>query len=537
VLVYARTVTRTSEIVVRTALGASRARIATQLFVEALVLCSASALVGLVAAGWLLQRVSTFGAGGSDSPFWREFALTPSTVAWAFGFAAVASVVVGVLPALGATGRRLRERLQTATGGGSGPVLGRTWTVLIVLEVAVAVAVLPAAINAGGQLIYSSRSAPTFATDEVLWASPELEPEVFGGADGASAAGASARNRETQSTLLSRLAAEPWVSDLVTMRPAPWQDPDLATEIEGAASTRVDDPNKASLPTGVTAGWSRVSPNFFDAFGVSVTDGRAFADAEAARIDPVVVVSQMFVDRFLGRGNPLGVRVRPARRDGGTWDLGTGGEWYTIIGVVPDMNRAVSPLAVEPKVYQPLPPVEHDRMSFAVRVRGGDPASRIERLRAIALEVDPLLQLEGLTSVREMYQRGEDGARILTLGLAAVALSVLLLSVAGLYALMSFTVARRHREIGIRVALGARSYPILRGVLARAARQVAVGIAIGLALASLFDKVMGGLTLSGRGALIFPGVALLMAAVGVLAAWGPARRGLRIQPTEALRAD
>jgi hypothetical protein len=277
------------------------------------------------------------------------------------------------------------------------------------------------------------------------------------------------------------------------MRPAPWQDPDLATEIEGAASTRVEDPTQFALPSGVTAGWSRVSPNFFEAFGVSVTEGRAFDAREAARTDPVVVVSQIFVDRYLGGGNPLGVRVRRARSDGGLWDLDAGGEWYTIVGVVPDMARAVSPLAIEPKVYQPLPPGAHDRLSFAVRVRGNDLAGPIEQLRAIALEVDPLLQLQGLASVGEMFRQGEDGARIVTLGLVAVALSVLLLSVAGLYALMSFTVARRYREIGIRVALGARPHLVLRGVLARAMRQVAAGIAIGLALALLFEKVMGGL--------------------------------------------
>ena len=538
-LVYARTVTRTSEIVVRTALGASRARIATQLFVEALVLCSAAALLGLLAAHELLQRIGTseLEARGEGAAFWLDFGLTPATVAYAFGFAAVAAIVVGVFPALGATGRRLRRGLQGAAAGGSGPVLGRTWTLLIVLQVSAAVAVLPAAINAGGQLIYASRPGPAFATDELVWASPELEPEALRGSGSEAGPDRAARSREMQSALLARLSAEPWVADVVTMRPAPWQDPDLTTEIQWVASSSVDGRSELSLPSSVTAGWSRVSPNFFEAFGVPIAVGRAFEAREAAMAEPVVVVSRMFAERYLRGGDPLGVRIRPARQGGGGWDLGAGGVWYTIVGVVPDMRRAVTPLAMEPKVYQPLPPGEHDRMSFAVRVLDGDVRSRINRLRAVALEVDPMLQLQRLTPVGEMFRRGETGARTMTLGIVTIALSVLLLSVAGLYALMSFTVARRHREIGIRSALGARPGGILRGILARAALQVAVGVAAGLALAGLLDRIMQGLTLSGREGLILPSVAVLMAVVGLLAAWGPARRGLRIQPTEALRAE
>ena len=120
------------------------------------------------------------------------------------------------------------------------------------------------------------------------------------------------------------------------------------------------------------------------------------------------------------------------------------------------------------------------------------------------------------------------------LGLSA---SILLLAIAGLYAMMSFVVARQHREIGIRIALGASPAGVLGPILLRAARQLAVGVAVGLLFAGVFDRLLGGETLGGQESYLLPAVALLMAGVGVMAAWAPAREGMRIQPIEALRAD
>ena len=123
------------------------------------------------------------------------------------------------------------------------------------------------------------------------------------------------------------------------------------------------------------------------------------------------------------------------------------------------------------------------------------------------------------------------------MALAGLSLSVLLLAIAGLYALMSFTVARRHREIGIRTALGARPHRVLGNVLARATGQLALGVAVGIGFAAAVNRVLGGELLGGMEALLLPAVAAIMAIVGVLAVWTPVRRGLRIQPTEALRTD
>jgi putative ABC transport system permease protein len=233
----------------------------------------------------------------------------------------------------------------------------------------------------------------------------------------------------------------------------------------------------------------------------------------------------------------VGRRIRPA--EAGGWGLGgENGQWYTIVGVVPDFPpHPASPLRPEPKVYQPFTPGAGARVSVAVRVRDGNPDRYAARMREIAASVDPLLMIDDLASVSEIMNRGSASAKMITAGFVALGGSVLLLAVAGLYALMSFTIVRRRREIGIRAALGGDARGILGSVLRRAMIQMGIGIVVGVMLVGSFDKLLGGGLLSGRAYLVLPGVAALMVVVGLLAAWGPARIGLGIQPTEALRSE
>ncbi|HEU0077768.1 MAG TPA: FtsX-like permease family protein, partial [Longimicrobiaceae bacterium] len=176
-------------------------------------------------------------------------------------------------------------------------------------------------------------------------------------------------------------------------------------------------------------------------------------------------------------------------------------------------------------------------VSVIVRLRGVPAASFAGRLRELSVEVDPMLRLRDLGTLDDTLHTEETLDRAILLAAILVIVSVLLLSTAGIYALMSFTVVRRRREIGIRSALGAGARGLVGTVLSRAMGQIAIGIAVGSALAALLDRAMeGGLT-GGRGALLLLAVAALMAGVGIVAAIGPARRALRIMPTEALRAE
>jgi putative ABC transport system permease protein len=206
VLVYARTATRWGEIAVRSALGASRRRIVAQLFAEALVLSLGAAAVGFAVAQLCVRLLVRVSQDGAPPPFWLDYGLRPATLLFTIGLAVLAAVIVGVLPALQATGSRLQGDLRQL-GGTTGIRLGRTWTTLIVAQVAIAVAALPAAINIGWSTIREAATRPAYPAEEFLSARLELDagiPPAEGDASDAFA------NRLTG--LMGRLEAEPAVA-------------------------------------------------------------------------------------------------------------------------------------------------------------------------------------------------------------------------------------------------------------------------------------------------------------------------------------
>src|SRR5262245_66566879 len=170
---------------------------------------------------------------------------------------------------------------------------------------------------------------------------------------------------------------------------------------------------------------------------------------------------------------------------------------------------------------------------MALRVRGGAPVTFARRLPEVAAAVDPDLQLRNVLSLDEALRQEQWIRRMEAAALGGVSLSVLLLSSAGIYALMSFTVSQRRKEIGIRIALGADRKRIITSIFSRALGQLAVGASLGVAAAAVVER--GGNLMRGNATVVLPVVALFMMAVGLMAAVGPARRGLRIEPTEALR--
>ena len=176
-------------------------------------------------------------------------------------------------------------------------------------------------------------------------------------------------------------------------------------------------------------------------------------------------------------------------------------------------------------------------VNVSVRVRGAAAGPFSRRLGEVAAAVDPALQLGRVRSAADIDRDVQLSLKYLALVVLAVTASVLLLSAAGMYAMMSFTVARRRREIGIRSALGATPRRVLSGVFARAAGQLALGVLVGLLISAALDRAVGGGPFVGKGVLLLPGVALLMLVIGLLAALGPARRGLAVQPTEALQSE
>ena len=526
VLTYARTASRTGEIAVRTAIGASRARIVTQLFVEALVLSAVASAVGLAVAQYGLGEVDRLiSSDGGGSPFWTDYSLSLPVVAYTAVLALFTAVVAGVIPALQATGRRLRAPLSSLGGGSAGGGMGRAWTVMVVAQVAFAVAAIPLATGLGWDAMGGAATRPTYPAGQYLIAGVALQGEPPVREDsGAYWRGMDTKYGVLREELSRALATEPGVSSVVFITEVPGTGRSRGVEVDRG----VPDPRRRN------PGINRVEPGFFHHFGARVLAGRVFTGADlGAAVEPAVV-NRTFVSRYLGGGAAVGRRFRYAD------EVEAGGDapWHEIVGVVEDL--AANPVdadKVQAVIYHPLASDEVHNAMLSIRFAGAAPGGFTGRLRSMAAALDPALRVGTVRTMDDVGREVVRPVRMLGAGIATLIASVLLLSAAGIYALVSFTVARRRREIGIRAALGAQPRRLLAGVFRRAAGQLAVGLAIGLAAALLLDLATGGGIMGARALVLLPAVAALMLVVGLLAAAGPARRGMRIEPSEALRAE
>jgi ABC-type lipoprotein release transport system permease subunit len=208
---------------------------------------------------------------------------------------------------------------------------------------------------------------------------------------------------------------------------------------------------------------------------------------------------------------------------------------YEIVGVVTDLGtNPIEPDLIEPVIYHSLR--SSTRATALIRMRGNDPLQFASRLRDLTSALDPTLRLR-IVTFSEIRRQQMIGLRLMLLGCSLLVVAVLLLSGAGIYAMMSFTVSQRRKEIGIRAAMGADAGQLLRGIFTKAALQLAAGVVVGIVLALMTDRASEGELLGSSGRALLPVTAVVMTIVGLFATLGPARRGLRIQPTEALRAE
>ncbi len=532
VLTYARTATRQGEIAVRTALGANRGRIVVQLAVEAFVLAAAAAVGGLALAGVGLSLGNRIMAEEVTSlPFWTDFSMPPVTVLYVVALTVLVAVIVGIVPGMQATGRGLQASLRQVSGG-SGMHLGKTWTALIIAQVAIAVVGLPAAVAMGWTEILRGTTEPTFAAEEFIAGRLVMDQERPPGM------GLEAYQREYvsrytdfQIELVRRLQAEPTVSDVTFALSYPGY--------ERRASIVLDDASpQAPSASGHQVRFNQVDVEFFEVFDAPILTGRPFHSGDPGAEARPVIVNRTFVRRVLGGGNALGRRLRyMSTGQSAEPENAEQAIWHEIVGVVGDFHAsAMDPEAAQAVMYHPIAPGSSSRaVLIAARVQAGTPASFAPRIREITTALDPTLRLAGASTLEAIDNQATLALQLVALVLGSVLISVLLLSAAGIYALMSFTVTQRRREIGIRTALGAQQRDILASIFSRALGQLAIGVFVGVLAAALFEWATDGGLMGGKGAVLLPAVSVLIAAVGLLAALGPARRGLRIHPTEALR--
>ena len=528
-LVLARTAARENEIVVRNALGASRGRIVTQLFAEALVLGGVAATLGLVAAAFGLRwGLATFEAVLEPLPFWISDGIAPRTALYTALITVLGAVVIGVVPALKVTGKGVQNRLRQSAVGGAGMNFGKFWTSIIVAQIAVTVVFVGLAM-AGAIDIQRARSVEMqVPTEEYLSVRLEADPESQATvATELSETELKNRLGLTYSELERQLENDPGVSGVTFATLVPRMDhPQRRVEVEDA-------PAPTDTIVGRRVSSAIVALDYFYVLRAGILSGRGFHSGDLAA-NRAVIVNQAFVDKFLSGRNPIGRRVRyiDPERDDEAWALGgNASEWHEIIGVVGNLGMTVGDPGEGAGIYHPAAPGDVYPLHMLVRVKG-QPRTFQSRFREIAIAVDPGLRLHSLQPLNEIQRD------LLTtywfwfrIGLIAAGL-VLLLSLAGIYSIMSFTVARRTREIGIRIALGADRRRIVFSIFAKALMQIGLGITLGSLLIVLMAGGIRSLTM----ALLLAGAVIVMTTVSLLACVVPTRRAFRIEPTEAMRA-
>jgi putative ABC transport system permease protein len=515
-LIFARTATRLRELAIRNALGASRTRIVSQIFVEALVLAIVGAGIGVLAVDWVMGRVNIAQlAGESALPYWLSLDLTSRTVFSAMALAAVSATVAGVVPAIIITGRDITAHLS----GASRVRFGKLTAALVVADIAVSVAAV------GMAFAVSQHATDLRVRDEMLGvpAAEYLAMELR--VPDESVSDLATDQRE----FVAALEREPGVRSVAVSDALPGMDHrSRPYELDNAATNSEDDSR-----------WVRsvnADVNYFTALDAPMLQGRNFERSDADSGARVVIVNSAFVTQALGGGEAVGRRVRfPS--DANASDA----QWYEIIGVVGHLGVNVMNAERGEAVYIPTAPGQVRPLRIAVR-SATPPAQFVGRAREIARDVNPDIVIEKASVLSDLRQADWYLVMGVALGLIVLATVLIALATSGLYAMLSLAVSERTREIGIRSALGASRGSLLLTILKRPLMQMGLGALLGLPLAARFVFELS-TTPGGSGTTVGAiGIALALTLgivlfVAISSCLVPMRRILGIEASVAMRAE
>lgn len=474
-------------------------------------------MVGLLGASWALRWGVTayFSSMPGGMPFWVDPGLRFTTILYAAGLTVLGAALLGVFPALKATGTHVQAQLRNLGSGGSTLRFGGVWTTAMVAQVALTVICLPPAMGISSEAIRDRQIRGQFPAEEYL--AVRLGLDQSGGDE----SNQGARLDQTFAEFERRILTQPDVRGVTFADRLPGMGPAVTrAEVEVAPGT---DPVPAwNLWT------AAVGPRFFETFDVALAAGRHFHDGDRVAGARTVIVNQAFARRYTRGDNPVGRRVRLASSD-----PAAPRPWLEIVGMVEDVGMTPTDLGEAPYMFRAVSPSTAAPLVMAVRVTG-DPAAVAPRVRALAADVNADLRLDEVRSLDDHAWRVDVPTIVGAGAIAGVVGLGLFLSAAGIFSLMSVNVARRTREIGLRAALGATQTRLLGGIFARAAVLIGSGVLAGNLVLLLFVWLEPELTLGAISDALLV-TSAVMVTVGLLACVDPARRALRIQPIDALK--
>jgi len=524
-LLLARAADRQKEIAVRLALGGSRWRMIRQLLTESMLLAFLGGAFGLLLAGWSLKLLIAFNA--DHVPRLGETRLDVRSLAFTTLIACLTGLLFGLAPAWQTTKPDLNVALKDGGRGATGGLQrNRLRAVLIVAEVALSMVLLIGAglmIRSFAQMTRVDRG---FQPEHLLTA--KLDFSISGFTTWVRPT--ETRPQVTLRELMERLKNQPGVQSVA----AAGDKAGFRVTVENRQTGAEDDYPRVSL--------QGVSPDYFRAMGIPVLRGRAFTESDALESPGVAVIPESLAKRCFPNEDPIGKRIYKGRLNpgqAGELDRWTNVSlWTEIVGIVADVKSISLDPQVEMNVYVPYWQWPMQTPSLFVRT-AGNPANFAAALYS---EVKALNKNLPTPKVQTMNERLADVVaqpRFQTLLLGLFGLVALALVIAGIYGVVSYSVAQRTHEIGVRVALGAGRRDVLRLVVGQGMKPVLAGLAIGLAGALALTRLMKALLfgVSSSDPLTFGSIALLLALVALLACWIPARRATRVNPIIALRQE
>jgi putative ABC transport system permease protein len=514
-LMLARGMSRSREIAVRTALGAARGRLVRQLLTESLVIAVIGGALGAVAGIWA-ARLFRF-AFPNDVPFYFTFGADPLAIAFAAAVILATGVMFGAVPALRATRVDINDALRDGARAGDGGSRARLRHTLVVAEVALSVVLVVCA----ALLIRSYRAYINtdlgFDEKGILTARVTLPERKYDGA---------ALRIRFFTDLETRVRALPGVTVVGSAAGIPFSGWDIQSDIqaENHPAARANEQNVSH--------WQSVFPDFFPAMGIRLVRGRLLDDTDRDTLAPHVVVNEEFARKIFPNEDPIGKRVKI----GG---FSSQDPWNTIVGVVRDYRHYRLPQPMGPALFLSYPEAQSRSQTLTIRTNLSDPYTLVPSLRAALREMDPQMALYDVRSMSDVVSQSLWRQRLQGQVLGIFAVLALVLATVGIYGVISYTVAQRTREIGVRIALGAQRGHVLGMVLRRSALLAGIGVAIGIAGAFVVSRSLATLLygISARDLVSFAIVPAVLGVVTLVATYLPARRAARVDPLVAIRTE
>jgi putative ABC transport system permease protein len=509
-LLLVRAAARQKEIALRTALGAGRFRIMRQMITESVLLALMGGTLGTLLAIWGVDLLVTLSA--DNIPSTAQISIDATVLGFTLLISLLTGVLFGLAPALRTMNLNLTDSLKEGGRSGSeGARRNRTRSVLVVIESAVAVMLLVGAGLLVRSLIQLQNTSPGFDAHNVMTMNLTLSREKYSTPEKASS---------FFQELEGRVRGLPGVESvgLVTELPLSGQLNDMPFTVEGRPPVTIDQ--------AFDADFRRVNQHYLSTLRIPLLRGRNFTEQEVRQSAKVLLISELLASQVFPNEDPLGKRLI----------MVMGPQPWEIIGIVGDIRDRALETQPFPAMY--MPTYANGRTNLVIRTQG-DPTSITAAVRKEVHAIDPDQPVADVKTMEQWVDTAVAAPRYRTLLLGLFALLALVLASTGIYGVMSYSVAQRTHEIGVRMALGARQLDVLKLVVRQGMGLVLIGVALGLAGAVALTRVMASL-LFGVGAkdpVTFAVVAALLSLVAFVACYIPARRASRVDPLIALRYE